>query len=65
MIRRAAVTVRRPGLSTVPATSTRTWPRRHELNTPENGRIHSAKIRGTVGTMVYRSALRVDHPRAT
>jgi len=52
MTRSAAVTVRRPGLSTAPATSTRTWFQFDAVKQPMNGHIHSARIRGTVSTMI-------------
>src|SRR3954464_7386754 len=52
MTRSAAVTVRRSGLSTAPATNTRTWFQFDAVKQPMNGHIHSARIRGTVSAMI-------------
>src|SRR5918994_1659544 len=52
MTRSAAATVRRPGLSTAPATSTSTWFQFDAEKQPTNGHNHSTKIRGTVSTMI-------------
>src|SRR3954452_14004302 len=52
MTRSAAVTVRRPGHSTAPATSTSTWFQVDAVKQPMNGHIHSTRIRGTVSAMI-------------
>src|SRR3954453_4413332 len=52
MTRSAAVTVRRPGLSRAPATSTRTWSQVAPVKQRTNGHIQSAKLRGTLPTMI-------------
>ncbi len=52
MTRSAAVTVRRPGLSTAPATSTSTCFQFDAEKQPTNGHSHSARIRGTVSAMI-------------
>jgi hypothetical protein len=44
--------VRRPGHSTAPATSTRTWFQVDAVKQPMNGHIHSVRIRGTVSAMI-------------
>src|SRR3954451_23133427 len=52
MTRSAAVTVRRPGHSTAPATSTSTWFQVDAVKQPMNGHSHSVRIRGTVSAMI-------------
>src|SRR3954464_7433946 len=52
MTRSVAVTVRRPGHSTAPATSTGTWIQVEAVKQPTNGHSHSTRIRGTVSAMI-------------
>src|SRR3954468_8356478 len=51
MTRSAAVTVRRPGTRTTPATRTRTWRQTAGVKETANGCIHAASTSGTlIGT---------------
>ena len=48
MTRSAAVTVRRPGARTTPATRTRTWRQPAVVKEAANGCIHAASTAGTL-----------------
>src|SRR5687767_13370114 len=65
MTRSAAVTVRRPGLSRVPLTSTRTWFQIGPVKQLKKGNIQSARLRGTVSTMIRARVPSVHSGRAT
>src|SRR5215218_3343268 len=56
MTRSAAVTVRRPGARTTPATRTRTWRQTAGVKEAANGCIHAASIAGTLVGMAQASA---------
>src|SRR4051794_32456550 len=56
MTRSAAVTVRRPGASTTPATRTRTWHQTAGVKEAANGCIHAASTAGTLVGMAQASA---------
>src|SRR3954453_16816902 len=56
MMRSAAVTVRRPGASRAPATSTRTWRQTAVVKETANGCIHAASTSGTLVGMAQTSA---------
>src|SRR5215211_5494815 len=56
MTRSAAVTVRRPGARTTPATRTRTWRQLAVVKADANGCIHAASTAGTLVGMAQASA---------
>src|SRR4051812_108284 len=56
MTRSAAVTVRRPGARTVPATRTRTWRQFAGVKADAKGCIHAASTLGTLVGMAQTSA---------
>src|SRR3954447_26696756 len=56
MTRSAAVTVRRPGARTTPATRTRTWRQTAEVKKQPKGCIHTASPAGTLVGMAQTSA---------
>src|SRR5215217_3681814 len=56
MTRSAAVTVRRPGASTIPATRTRTWRQLAVVKADAKGCIHAASTSGTLVGMAQTSA---------
>ena len=56
MTRSAAVTVRRPGVSRLPATSTNTWRQTAAVKEGANGRIHVASTSGTLAGTTLTSA---------
>src|SRR3954451_11810471 len=56
MTRSAAVTVRRPGARTTPATRTRTWRQTAEVKKQPKGCIHTASTAGTLVGMAQTSA---------
>src|SRR3954470_3000456 len=56
MTRSAAVTVRRPGARTTPATRTRTWRQTAEVKKQPKGCIHTASTSGTLVGMAQTSA---------
>src|SRR3954470_18137195 len=65
MTRSAAVTVRRPGLSRAPATSTRTCFQVDPVKQLKKGNIQSARMRGRGSTMIRVPAPSVHSGRAT
>src|SRR5215210_8675304 len=65
MTRSAALTVRRPGLNRDPATSTRTWSQVAPVKQRTNGHIQSARLRGTVPTMIQVPVPPVEPGTAT
>jgi hypothetical protein len=56
MTRSAAVTVRRPGTSSAPATSTSTWRQAAAVKQGANGRSHAASTSGTLAGIMLTSA---------
>lgn len=56
LTRSAAVTVRRPGTRSAPATSTSTWRQTAAVKQDANGRIHAASTSGTLAGMAHISA---------